>query len=512
MNPEAELKLLFDVLPEPLRSAAEAVPGSELLEIVLDLGRPPEARLAGRTLPLGDGLVTQEHLDHVLERVGEVTDDNRAGIERTLHRVSAIRNRRGRVIGITLRVGRAIVGTIDMLRDLVQSGKNILLLGRPGIGKTTKLREVARVLADDLQKRVMVIDTSNEIGGDGDIPHPAIGHARRLQVSRPDRQHAVMIEAVENHMPEVIIVDEIGTEPEAQAARTIAERGVQLVATAHGNTLENLVLNPTLSDLVGGVHTVTLGDEEARRRGTLKTVNERRAPPTFDVVVEMVTRDEVIVHRDTAGAVDALLAGKAIPGERRRQKDGEVEIAQVPRAVASLPSAVVPGEVRQGPIRIHVYGFGRDVTERALRSVSDEVRLVSRPEAADLLFVLRSRAGDPRIRRVVEKGTARVHLVKRASAAELRRGLRGAFLASAGTDEEIREATAEAEHAIDRAMSEGVAVALSPRPPRIRRLQHELAERYHLESESSGSGGQRHLVIHPPGEAERARRERTDLT
>lgn len=422
---DTELELLLAVLPEPLRQAGERVAGPELLEIVLDLGRTPEARLVGQTASLSDGSVSQEDLDYVLERVGEVSEDNRAGIERTLHRVSAIRNRRGRVVGITLRVGRAVFGTIDMLRDLVESGNSFLLLGRPGVGKTTKLREVARVLADDLSKRVMVIDTSNEIGGDGDIPHPAIGDARRMQVSRPDRQHAVMIEAVENHMPEAIIVDEIGTEAEAQAARTIAERGVQLVATAHGNTLENVVLNPTLSDLVGGVHTVTLSDDEARRRGTLKTVNERRAPPTFDAVVEMVTRDEVIVHRDTAAAVDALLGGTPVAGERRTQRNGQVEVAPWSRAVAERPASAPTAEAR-GPVKIHVYGFGRDVVERATRSFSDEVRLVSRADAADLVFVLRSRAGDPRIRGAVQNGGARVHFVKRATAAELRRALRGA--------------------------------------------------------------------------------------
>ena len=416
---EAELELLLAVLPEPLRQAAEALSGGELVEVVMDLGRPPEARLMKASLPLVDRPVSPEDLEHVLQRVGELTEDNRGGITRTLHRVSAIRNRSGRVVGLTLRVGRAIYGTIDMLRDLVESGKNLLLLGPPGVGKTTKLREVARVLADDLRKRVMVIDTSNEIGGDGDIPHPAIGQARRMQVSRPDRQHAVMIEAVENHMPEAIIVDEIGTELEAHAARTIAERGVQLVATAHGNTLENLVLNPILSDLVGGVATVTLSDEEARRRGTLKTVSERRARPTFDMVVELLNRDDVIVHRDTTAAVDALLAGKPIPSERRMQRDGQVhaeEVTPVPAASAGEASGVM---------RIHVYGLNRDVVQRAARSFSEEVRLVSRPEAADLLLVLRSRAGDPRIRRALQSG-APVQYLKRASAADLRRAIRAA--------------------------------------------------------------------------------------
>ena len=193
-------------------------------------------------------------------------------------------------------------GTVALIRDVIEQGQSLLILGRPGVGKTTLLREAARVLADDLGKRVVVVDTSNEIAGDGDIPHPGIGRARRMQVARPAEQHQVMIEAVENHMPEVIIIDEIGTELEAAAARTIAERGVQLVGTAHGRTLDNLVVNPTLSDLVGGTQTVTLGDEEARRRGTQKTVVERKAPPTFDVLVEQRSWREVVVVADVAGS------------------------------------------------------------------------------------------------------------------------------------------------------------------------------------------------------------------
>jgi len=248
---------------------------SELLEVVLDLGRPSEARFPRREVVLNPKEISQPDIDHVTSRIGSFGDDNRAGIERTLHRISAIRNRKGRIVGLTCRVGRAVFGTIKIIEDLIQSGKSVLLLGRPGVGKTTMLREVARVLADDLKKRVVIVDTSNEIAGDGDIPHPAIGHARRMQVTTPTRQHAVMIEAVENHMPEVIVIDEIGTELEAQAARTIAERGVQLVGTAHGNTLENLMMNPTLADLIGGIQTVTLGDEEAKRRGTQKSILER---------------------------------------------------------------------------------------------------------------------------------------------------------------------------------------------------------------------------------------------
>ena len=297
-----------------------------LLEIVLDLGRQPEARFAGREVVLSDEEVSPEDLEYVVSRIGQFGDDNRAGIPRTLHRISAIRNRRGSIVGLTCRVGRSVLGTVDIIRDLVEGGRSVLILGRPGVGKTTLLREVARVLADELGKRVIVVDTSNEIAGDGDIPHPGIGRARRMQVPTPREQHGVMIEAVENHMPEVIVIDEIGTELEAEAARTIAERGVQLVGTAHGNSLENLLMNPTLSDLVGGVQPVTLGDEEARRRGTQKTVLERKAPPTFDVRVEMRTREQVAVHRDVADTVDAALRGAPASVEvRTKHDDGSID-------------------------------------------------------------------------------------------------------------------------------------------------------------------------------------------
>jgi stage III sporulation protein SpoIIIAA len=322
-----DLELLLSALPPHVRQPLDTIEHrDELLEIVMDLGREPEARFAGREVLLSDREVTPEDLDFVVARIGDFGDDNRAGIPRTLHRISAIRNRKGTVVGLTCRVGRSVLGTMEIIRDLVESGKSILILGKPGVGKTTLLREVARVLADDFKQRVIIVDTSNEIAGDGDIPHPGIGRARRMQVPTPDRQHAVMIEAVENHMPEVIVIDEIGTELEAEAARTIAERGVQLVGTAHGNTLENLLLNPTLSDLVGGIQPVTLGDEEARRRGTQKTVLERKAPPTFDVLVEMQERQRVVVHRDVAETVDAVLRGQALAVEMRwRRPDGQVE-------------------------------------------------------------------------------------------------------------------------------------------------------------------------------------------
>ncbi len=297
----------------------------DLVEVIMDLGRVPTARYNDGEQILDEREITHEELQHVVTKIGVFDADNRAGLERTLHRISAIRNRRGEIVGLTCRIGRAVYGTIDILRDVIETGQSVLILGAPGVGKTTMLREAARVLAE--AKRVVIVDTSNEIGGDGDVPHPAIGRARRMQVAKPTLQHEVMIEAVENHNPEVIIIDEIGRELEAQAARTIAERGVQLIGTAHGQTLDNLLLNPTLSDLIGGIESVTLSDEEARRRGTQKVVLERRSPPTFDVLVELQTRHALVLHEDVAAAVDARLRGRPLPVEvRYRNAEGEIVI------------------------------------------------------------------------------------------------------------------------------------------------------------------------------------------
>jgi len=341
-----DLEALLGTLPPGIHDAVNRLENrSELLEIVMDLGRYAEGRFPEGEVILSTQPVSNADLEYVVERIGEFGDDNRAGIERTLHRISALRNRKGKVVGLTCRIGRAVLGSIALIRDIVEQGQSILILGRPGVGKTTLLREIARVLADEANKRVVVVDTSNEIAGDGDIPHPGIGRARRMQVARTAEQHAVMIEAVENHMPQVIVIDEIGTELEAAAARTIAERGVQLVATAHGNSLGNLLVNPTLSDLVGGIQTVTLGDEEARRRHTQKSILERKAPPTFDVVVEQQSWQELVVHRDVADTVDSMLRGQAVSAEERTRDEetGRVSVRRVTAGGMEVPTWGVGG-------------------------------------------------------------------------------------------------------------------------------------------------------------------------
>ena len=405
-----ELEQLLDVLPQrvadSLRSREDL---EELLEVVLDLGRPPEARFSEYDVDLDQDEVAQEDLDCVVQRVGDFGGDHRAGIERTLHRISSILNRKGRVVGITCRVGRAVFGTIKIVEDLAYSGKNILLLGRPGVGKTTMLREMARVLSAEGRKRVIIVDTSNEIAGDGDVPHPAIGRARRIQVPTPDKQHGVMIEAVENHMPGVIIIDEMGTEQEAAAARTIAERGVQLVATAHGNTLDNLIMNPTLSDLVGGVQTVTLGDQEARYRGTQKSVLERKGPPTFDVVVEILDWERLVVHDNVSQVVDQWLRGFPInPEIRWLDEHGQVQRDrkqarsndQTPTPwdlEYSQPSEVEPGKAalsanpaRDLEAKVFLFGIGRDKLEAAVDETGISVQVAGELRRADMVLTTKT--------------------------------------------------------------------------------------------------------------------------
>ena len=498
-----DLDALLDVLPlhvrDPLRQRKDDF---ELLEVVLDLGRLPEARYPEREVILGEREVTQEDLDYVVSRIGEFTTDNRAGIERTLHRISAIRNRRGRIVGLTCRVGRAVFGTIRIIEDLVRSGKSNLLLGRPGVGKTTMLREVARFLADDLNKRVVVVDTSNEIAGDGDIPHPGIGSARRMQVPTPTMQHAVMIEAVENHMPEVIIIDEIGTDLEATAARTIAERGVQLVATAHGNTLENLIMNPTLCDLIGGIQSVTLGDDEARRRGTQKSILERKAPPTFDVVVEIQSWERVSVHPTVADTVDSILRGFPVPAEVREiDKEGQVRTVASPvvaRERRSLekrgPRPTEPGRER----RIFPFGVSRRRLEQAIHQMGLPATIIEQMGDADALITMRSYyRRKPQILRDAEDRGIPIYVIRSNTVSQMEQCLLS--MRSERGQDPVVSALEEAEEAIGEVMRGQQGADLSPQNAYIRRLQPLLAQRYNLTSRSLGQEPQRRVRILPAG-------------
>ncbi|MDQ7839675.1 MAG: R3H domain-containing nucleic acid-binding protein [bacterium] len=495
------LDLLLQVLTVQLRAALEQHPGlDQLLEVVLDLGRRPEARFPNEVLALDEAFVERETLRYVTERVGSFGKDNRAGIERTLHRISAIRNRQGEIIGLTCRVGRAVIGTVDIVRDVIESGHSILLLGRPGVGKTTLLREAARVLADELHKRVVVVDTSNEIAGDGDIPHPGIGAARRMQVPVPALQHAVMIEAVENHMPEVVVIDEIGTEAEALAARTIAERGVQLIATAHGNTLDNLLQNPTLCDLVGGIQAVTLSDEEARRRGTQKTVLERKAPPTFDVLIEIQDKDRLAVHRDVATVVDRYLRGVVPhPELRARTAGGDVKISPPTPAPAQSWTPEGPFAARSGRqiVRIFPYAVSQNRLERAIRELRVPAYIVGSLGEADMVLTLKSqeKRQPKRLRDAAMRGMP-VHILRSNTVTQVQQFLREVF----GVPEEPADheaALTEVEEAIARVFESAGSVELSPQNSYIRRLQHQLVQRYGLPSESQGEEPHRRVVIYP---------------
>lgn len=500
------LDALLDALPpaisEPLSLQEDR---SELLEVVLDLGRPPLARFPRREMALQEKEVSERDIEYAVSRIGRFGDDNRAGIERTLHRISAIRNRRGRIVGLTLRVGRAVYGTIRIIQDLVESGKSILLLGRPGVGKTTMLREVARVLADDIKKRVVIVDTSNEIAGDGDIPHPAIGRARRMQVPTPSLQHDVMIEAVENHMPEVIVIDEIGTELEARAARTIAERGVQLIGTAHGNTLNNLMQNPTLSDLIGGIQSVTLGDEEARRRGTQKSILERKAPPTFEVVVEIQDRDRVAVHDDVAEVVDAYLRGSpSTPEVRwfddsggvRRQQHSSATAAVTAATPTAAPSYPLPSSGQGRKFRILPFGISRARLEMAARELALSVTMVAGLEEAD--FVVTARPfyrRKPQLLRDAEARGVPIYVLRSNSLPQMKQCLTALSSAGGKGHDSTFSALREAEEAIDGVLGGEKERELSPQSAYVRRLQHQLAERHDLDSRSLGKEPQRRVLI-----------------
>jgi len=502
-----DLGALLDILPpEVRRPLGEQADLTELLEVILDLGRVPEARFPHREMILSQQDVTESDIEYVINRISPFGGDNRAGIERTLHRISAIKNRKGKTIGLTCRVGRAIYGTIKIIQDLIETGSSVLLLGRPGVGKTTMLREVARVLGDDLRKRVVIVDTSNEIAGDGDIPHPAIGHARRMQVATPSMQHAVMIEAVENHMPEVIIIDEIGTELEALAARTIAERGVQLVGTAHGNTLENLLQNPTLADLIGGVQTVTLSDEEARRRGTQKTILERKAPPTFQIIVEIQDRERVAVHSNVSDAVDSILRFQTPETEIRfldQNEEVHVERQKIEDAIRHRAETGLPARAEARLPRLYLFGINRE----RLIQIADEMRLNLdvAEKMADAQMLVTSRnyyRRRPQKIRDAESRNLPVYVLRSHTPAQMRQ-----FLAMLSRNEvtpeqpesesnSLRQALFEAEQAVDQVKSSGGEIELSPQGAYIRRLQHLVAERNKVASDSYGSEPNRRVRIH----------------
>jgi stage III sporulation protein SpoIIIAA len=521
-----DLDALLDVLPLDIRHAVEKANDSDnLLEIILDLGRIPTSRFVDHEINIRETEVTRAEIDYVDERTGEFDADNRAGIERTLHRISAIRNRRSAVVGLTLRVGRAVYGTVDIIQDLIESGKSVLILGRPGVGKTTLLREAARILAES--KRVVIVDTSNEIGGDGDVPHPAVGKARRMQVREPTLQHEVMIEAVENHNPEVIVIDEIGRELEALAARTIAERGVQLIGTAHGQTLDNLLLNPTLSDLVGGIEAVTLSDEEARRRGTQKTVLERRAPPTFDVLIEIQTRDRFAVHTDIMASVDALLRGFPLPPEvRTRDEKGAIQIEKIapeksrldgkdtkaprrgrtsvpaPGSEESIPMPVTP---RFEPVRgvmqtvkIYPYGVARNRLMQAAKRLGVPAIVVKEPSEADALVTLRTYYRD-RQQTIVdaESRGLPIYVLRSTTVGQMEQflgdlfNIKGEHFMSSDADA-VRDQT---QQAITAVLNGERWVDLPPGPSLVRRLQHEMARSAELVSHSYGKEPRRHVRI-----------------
>ncbi len=530
-----DLDRLLEVLPEKVRRLVNYEQMEDVIEIVLDIGRTPEIRhSSGKIEYLGSDFVTDDDINYITSHIQEFTSDNRSGIPGTLHRISAIRNRQGKVIGLTCRIGRVVTGTIACIKDICMMNKSILFLGRPGVGKTTKLREISRLVADELGKRVVVVDTSNEIAGDGDTPHPAIGHARRMQVRQPEFQKDIMIEAVENHTPEVIVVDEIGTEAEAQAARTIAERGVMLIATAHGNSLESLIKNPTLSDLVGGIQSVTLGDDEARRRASQKTVLEREKQPTFDIVIEILDRNTLAVYKNTAEAVDYILRGWPIRPEIRKvdkvydaQPQGEVQNSQ--EQVESNPISEIKEEIskldnkalkdptdslkfsfsRQKYVndvkkfkKIYLYAVSRSIVEKIIERLDLNAEITRNLDDADIVIAHKNFAkGGAKILSTANDYRLQIFYIKTNSMAQIQKVLKEALDITetsetlCGYYDDAERALDEAKAAINKILAGAEHVELTPQNQHIRKLQHELVEQHNLESKSVGEGEQRHLRI-----------------
>ncbi|KAF3669767.1 putative transcription factor TCP4-like [Capsicum annuum] len=540
---EVELGMLLALLPEEMRrGVGEHSEFSNLIEVVMDLGRKPLARLPSGDFILSDHPITLDDLQKATSQVGDFAVDNRAGISRTLHRISAIRNRKGTIIGLTCRVGRAISGSANSLRDLVKDGASLLLIGPPGVGKTTIIRDIARMLANDYGKRVMIVDTSNEIGGDGDVPHAGIGNARRMQVPHNDMQHEVLIEAVENHMPQVIVIDEIGTKLEAMAASTIAQRGIQLVATAHGVTIENLVMNPALEMLVGGVQSVTLGDEEASRRGVQKSVRERKGPSSFSCGVEIISKAELRVHPDLEATVDAILAGRYPKYEIRKiypgSQDGIMESSSIQAPLDDRNQVLVediiqmnggiPGSTElisatepsmegdsgesEDALCIFLYGISEASVMQGIKqlNIDDAVEFTDNISEADVLLALQSKLKkNSWIQSAARSHGIPIYVTKTSSSTQLTKAMQALmsdfadgfdFLESeAKTNESGKiDALEEARIAMERVViPKGEPVELLPRPSNIILLQKDLVRKYKLKSERIGTGPDLRLRILP---------------
>ena len=518
-----DLERLLAVMPQKVVENLSCEQLDDVIEIVLDIGRVPEVRHAGGKIEkLACDFVNDEDIAFVTSHLQEFTHDNRSGIPGTLHRISAIRNRQGKVVGLTCRIGRVVTGTIACIKDICTQGKSILFLGPPGVGKTTKLREISRLVADELGKRVVIVDTSNEIAGDGDVPHPAVGSARRMQVPQPEFQKDIMIEAVENHTPEVIVVDEIGTEPEAQAARTIAERGVMLIATAHGNCLESLIKNPTLSDLVGGIQSVTLGDDEAKRRASQKTVLEREKQPTFDIVIEILDRNTLAVYKNTSEAVDYILRGWPIRPEIRKveQKDvDKVVLSDLQQEVKTndKTTPLAPEENKMNfsfsrqkyveqakPLKkLYLYAVSRTIVEKLIERLNLNVEIIRNVEDADIVIAHKNFAkGGAKILSTAKEYRVQIFYVKTNSMAQIQKVLKDALDIQPGDVESLTGYTDETEKALDEAkvgikkvLDGANLVDLAPQNAQTRKLQHELVEQYNLQSRSIGEEPNRHLRI-----------------
>ncbi|MCD8024852.1 MAG: hypothetical protein LUE64_04890 [Candidatus Gastranaerophilales bacterium] len=519
-----DIAKLIQILPPKIKRAIYEGLLDDAIEIVLDVGRLPEVRIGnGKIEYLGTDSVTEDDIKFITEKIPEFTSDNRSGIAGTLHRISAIRNRQGKIIGLTCRIGRVITGTITCIKDIVVQNKSILFLGRPGVGKTTKLREISRLVADELGKRVVVVDTSNEIAGDGDIAHPAIGKARRMQVPQPEFQKDIMIEAVENHTPEVIVVDEIGTELEVQAARTIAERGVMLIATAHGNTLDNLIKNPAMSDLVGGVSSVTLGDEEAKHRGCQKTVLEREKRPTFDIVIEIIDRNTLAVYKDTSEAVDCILRGWPITPEIRKvDQTYESKIPAKTEIERTIDRVMELDTRAKNPMnfsfnrrayidsvknhkKIYIYAVSRSIVNKIIERLDIDVEIVRSVEDADIVIAHKNFAkGGTKILSVANEYRLPVYFVRTNSMSQIQKVLKDALhlaenpdFAEIKTDfkDDCELALDEAKAAIAKVMEGAESVELEPQPQNVRKMQHELADSYNLQSQSVGEGTSRRIRI-----------------